>query len=91
MNYTILKSIDIRDAVKDHQLILRSFVAENDYVYFQTVIRIVDTDGILVQTTPVLNWKAAKSDFKGILSRIGEFLELTPHEVYVLKKKNATI
>lgn len=90
MEHTILKCIDIRDAVKDHQLILRSFIQDN-FVYFQTIILIVDTNGILLETTPVSNWKVAKNDFKGILNKIGEFLELKPHEVYALKKKNATI
>lgn len=90
MEYTTIKSIDIRDAIKDHKLILRSFVQDN-FVYFQTVILIVDTNGILLETTPVSNWKVAKSDFKGILGKIGQFLELEPHEVYALKKKNANI
>lgn len=88
MQYQTIKSVKIKDAVKDHELILRSFTAENDYVYFQTIILISDTNGILLETQPLSSWKEARKDFNEILKKISNFLELSPHEVYVLNRKN---
>jgi hypothetical protein len=88
MEYTVLKCVPIKDAVKDHELILRSFVAENDFVYFQTIIKICDTNGIILETQPLYSWRTAKKDFNEILKNIGKFLELAPHEVYQLNRKN---
>jgi hypothetical protein len=88
MKYQTIKSIKIKDAVKDHELILRSFVAENNHVYFQTIILISDTNGILLETQPLASWKIARKDFNEILKKISNFLELTPHQVYVLNRKN---
>lgn len=88
MQYQTIKSVKIKDAVKDHELILRSFTAENNYVYFQTIILISDTNGILLETQPLSSWKEARKDFNEILKKISNFLELSPHEVYVLNRKN---
>lgn len=90
MNYQILKSTDIPDKTKKHQLILRSFIAENDYMYFQTILVIEETNGIMLESTPTFSWKIAKKEYREILKKIGElpFLELSPHQVYLLNKKN---
>lgn len=86
MSYTILHSIPVKDAQKDHEIILWSFT-EGENIWFQTVIRIVDTGGIILQTQPITNWKNSKNVFNHILEKSANFLELTPHQVYQLKKK----
>lgn len=86
MAHNIIHCIPIKDAQKEHEIILWSF-NENGVTWFQTVIRIVDTGGIILQTQPISNWKNSKSVFNHILDKSANFLQLSPHEVYKLKKK----
>jgi hypothetical protein len=92
MEFNTLKTVTIPDRVKDHQLVLRSFIEEtNGYTYFQTILKIVETDGIMLESTPTYSWRKAKREYKEILSKVSEleYIDITPRQAYLLNKQNA--
>lgn len=86
MEYKTLYSIPVKDAAKNHEIVLWSF-KKDGHMWFQTVIRICDTGGIILQTQPTKNWKISKNVFNHILEKSFNFLDITPHQAYELKKK----
>lgn len=88
MEYAHLKTIEIKNSIGTYNLVLRGFTASDNRVYFQTVLEAEWTKRLLLQSEPVASWKIAKKDYKEILRKIANFVELTPHEVYLLNKRN---
>jgi len=88
MEYNPIKSMRIKDSVGEYDLILQSCVEKDNLMYFQTVLQSCLTKRNILQTSPVAYWKVAKKEYRETLKNIGKYLDLTPHQVYVLNKRN---
>lgn len=87
----VIKDIKIFGIEHEYHMELRSFVAENNFVYFWTVIRIEGTDSLVLDTAPIPQWILAKGMFNHILQNIEKHLLLSDKELSRLSKPSMPI